>query len=109
MAGKSNIRSMRFSDTMIEMIESQAGDSFTAKFEALVTRCMWELPRKEEELNYVQAQIRKEYARLDRIRKAAGDLESKLNSYNSNMQYYVQQSKQAVNSIDQLIKDVTQN
>lgn len=108
MASKSNIRSMRFSDTMIEMIESQAGETFTAKFEALVTRCMWELPKKEEELKFVQSRIRNEYARLDRIRKAANDLEQKLNSYNSNMQYYVQQSKQAVNSIDQLIKDVTQ-
>lgn len=80
MAGKSNIRSMRFSDTMIEMIESQAGDTFTAKFEALVTRCMWELPKKEEELRYVQAQIRNEYARLDRIRRHANQMETTINS-----------------------------
>lgn len=33
---KNNIRSMRFSDCMIEII--------TQKFEALATRCMWELP-----------------------------------------------------------------
>ena len=49
MAQKSNIRSMRFSDEIIQMIESQAGETFTAKFEALVTRCMWELPQKEQE------------------------------------------------------------
>ena len=45
MAKKNNIRSIRFSDEMIEAIESQTGETFTAKFEALVTRCMWELPK----------------------------------------------------------------
>lgn len=57
MAKKNNIRSIRFSDEMIEMIESQAGETFTAKFEALVTRCMWELPRKEQELKGIQERI----------------------------------------------------
>lgn len=58
MASKNNIRSMRFSDTMIEMIEAQVGDTFTAKFEALVTRCMWELPKKEAELEQLERRIR---------------------------------------------------
>lgn len=58
MEKKSNIRSMRFSDTMIEMIESQVGNTFTAKFEALVTRCMWELPAKEKELKSLERRIR---------------------------------------------------
>ena len=60
MAKKNNIRSIRFSDEMIEMIESQAGESFTAKFEALVTRCMWELPAKEKELEFIKKQISQE-------------------------------------------------
>ncbi len=64
MATKSNIRSMRFSDTMIEMIESQVGDTFTAKFEALVTRCMWELPAKEKELERIKREIEREGRRL---------------------------------------------
>lgn len=75
---KSNIRSMRFSDEMMEMIESQAGDSFTAKFEALVTRCMWELPRKEEELRQIQAQIENERKNLRLIRERKQKLESNL-------------------------------
>lgn len=61
---KSNIRSMRFSDTMIEMIEAQAGDTFTAKFEALVTRCMWELPEKERQLTVIQERIDRKGRRL---------------------------------------------
>lgn len=78
MAKKNNIRSIRFSDEMMEMIESQAGDSFTAKFEALVTRCMWELPRKEEELRQIQAQIENERKNLRLIRERKQKLESNL-------------------------------
>lgn len=78
MAKKNNIRSIRFSDEMMEMIESQAGDSFTAKFEALVTRCMWELPRKEEELRQIQAQMEDEHKNLRLIRERKQKLESNL-------------------------------
>ena len=78
MAKKGNIRSMRFSNEILEMIESQAGDTFTAKFEALVTRCMWELPKKEQELNNIQEQIKYERKRLERIRKAGNEIESKM-------------------------------
>ena len=64
MASKSNIRSMRFSDTMIEMIESQVGDTFTAKFEALVTRCMWELPAREKELEAIKKEISRKQQKM---------------------------------------------
>lgn len=57
MAQKNNIRSIRFSDEMAELIDRQVGDTFTQKFENLVTRCVWELPVKEQELARVQAQI----------------------------------------------------
>ena len=67
MANKSNIRSMRFSDEIIEMIESQAGETFTAKFEALVTRCVWELPQKEQELRGLNNAIREKREQLGRM------------------------------------------
>ena len=57
MAGKKNIRSIRFSDELAELIDRQAGDTFTQKFEGLITRCVWELPRKEAELKRLQSQI----------------------------------------------------
>ena len=69
MANKSNIRSMRFSDEIIEMIESQAGETFTAKFEALVTRCVWELPQKEQELRGLNNAIREKREQLGRMSK----------------------------------------
>lgn len=46
MANKNNIRSIRFSDELAELIDRQVGRTFTEKFENLVTRCVWELPKK---------------------------------------------------------------
>lgn len=66
MAGK-NIRSMRFSDEIIQMIESQTGENFTQKFENLVTRCMWELPQKERELASINEMIRTRREQLGRM------------------------------------------
>ncbi len=41
---KNNIRSIRFSDELTELIDRQAGSSFTEKFENLISRCVWEIP-----------------------------------------------------------------
>ena len=58
MAGKPNIRSIRFSDELAELIERQVGNSFTEKFENLITRCVWELPQKEVELEQLEKKLR---------------------------------------------------
>ena len=57
MAGKNNILSIRFSDELAELIDQQIGDTFTAKFENLITRCVWELPQKEKQLEEIQKRI----------------------------------------------------
>lgn len=57
MAKKNNIRSIRISDDIAALIEQQAGNNFTEKWENLVTRCIWELPHKEQELAAIQQQI----------------------------------------------------
>ena len=44
MATKPNIRSIRFSDELAELIDRQAGNTFTEKFENLVT-CGAEQPQ----------------------------------------------------------------
>lgn len=83
MAGKNNIRSIRISDKMAELIDQQAGTNFTEKWEGLVTRCVWELPRQEERLKAVQDQIKAEQQRLynlqratEQLRMLEGDLKS---------------------------------
>ena len=102
---KSNIRSMRFSDEVIEMIESQAGESFTAKFEALVTKCMWELPRKEQELKVIQERIDNQKKHLAKIQKQANDLDSHIWKLNSQIQSYSTMMKQATSNLSKLINE----
>ena len=58
MAAKNNIRSIRFSDELAE----------------LVTRCVWELPQKEKQLASIQADIRREQERLYNLRRATEQL-----------------------------------
>ena len=102
MAKKNNIRSIRFSDEIIEMIESQAGDTFTAKFEALVTRCMWELPKKEQELKSIQERIDYQRKQLSRISQKVNELERSMNNTRYSMENYERTMKQAVKNLEQL-------
>lgn len=74
MAGKNNIRSIRISDEMAELIDRQAGSNFTEKWENLVTRCVWELPRQEERLEAVQEKIKQEQERLYNFQRATEQL-----------------------------------
>ncbi len=74
MATKPNIRSIRFSDELAELIDRQVGDTFTEKFEGLITRCVWELPQKEAELKRIQKEISEEMNRLYKFRKATEEL-----------------------------------
>ena len=47
---KNNIRSVRFSDEMIEIINQQVGENFTQKFERMVYNCYMLLPEKERQV-----------------------------------------------------------
>lgn len=65
---KNNIRSIRFTDELVELIDRQVGDTFTARLENLVTRCVWEQPERERQLAELDRQIavkRKELMRLN--------------------------------------------
>ena len=74
MAAKNNIRSIRFSDEMAELIDRQQGDTFTQKFENLITRCVWELPEKERELEQLEARIQEKREQLLKMTAQAGEL-----------------------------------
>ena len=51
---KGILKSIRIPEDILEMIEAQPGESFTAKFENLVRRCVQELPQKERELKGIK-------------------------------------------------------
>lgn len=75
MAGKPNIRSIRFSDELAELIERQVGNSFTEKFEGLITRCVWELPQKEEELKDIEDSIQRQRVLFWKLKEKREKLE----------------------------------
>lgn len=88
MAQKNNIRSIRFSDEMADLIDRQVGRTFTEKFENLITRCVWELPQKEEQLKRIQEQIDQERQRLYDLQTTAGKLK-RLKMYIENAEDHV--------------------
>ena len=87
MATKPNIRSIRFSDELAELIDRQAGNTFTEKFENLVTRCVWKLPQKEAELERLEEKIQQERKRLAELQKRRTKLEQIMQSFQQNLDY----------------------
>lgn len=102
MAGKSNIRSMRFSDKIIQMIESQTGETFTQKFENLVTRCMWELPQKEKELKQIQKQISRERENLRTLMRAKETFTRNLNALEYSMTNLAREAERSYKALEQI-------
>lgn len=80
MARKNNIRSIRFSDELAELIDRQVGDTFTQKFENLITRCVYELPKKEEQLAYYDQEIEKRRKQLDQLAQRVMKYSAQLNN-----------------------------
>ena len=80
MATKNNIRSIRFSDELAELIEQQQGRSFTDKFETLITRCVWELPARTSELEQLEKRIQEKREQLRKMTAQAGELHMTLNT-----------------------------
>lgn len=80
MAIKNNIRSIRFSDELMEIINNQVGDNFNQRFERLVYKCYMLLPEKERQLRELENQIAQRRRQLEdlvnRYHSAAGCLRS---------------------------------
>lgn len=65
---------LRLDEDMIDAINQQIGDNFTQRFEAMVTRCLFELPALEQRMDEVRADIRRERDRLYELSKMVQDL-----------------------------------
>lgn len=78
MANKTNIRSIRFSDEMAELINQQIGDNFTEKFENLIRQCVWEAPAAERKVKILEAEIRRKQEQFEKLRHQHVDLRNHL-------------------------------
>ena len=85
MAKKKNIRSIRFSDEIIEIIEAQEGETFTAKFETLIRKCYQEIPAKEQELNSLNRAIKERREQLGRMTNKCESYRRRLQSMDQNI------------------------
>lgn len=85
MATKNNIRSIRFSDELAELIERQVGDTFTQKFEDLITRCVYELPEKERQLEQYEQAIRDRRQQLTDLSRKATEYAAELRALERQM------------------------
>ncbi len=75
MAAKTNIRSIRLSDELMEVIEAQVGETFTEKYERLISRCVFEMPAKEKELEDLNRRIQEAERTLEDRRRQAAELQ----------------------------------
>ena len=95
-------KTLRLSDEIIETIEAQPGDNFTAKFEALVTRCVWELPKKEQELARIQERINYKHDQLRKLDTRIIKLENNIRITQTAAEQYNYQLRASA----QLLKDL---
>ena len=102
MAQKSNIRSIRFTDELYELIDRQEGDTFTQKLENLVTRCVWELPKKEEELKGIQKLIDQERKNLRYIQ----DTKRKIENNIRDLQYTLENANRQVKRVTEALERI---
>ena len=75
MAGKNNIRSIRFSDELMEVIEAQAGETFTEKYEGLIRRCVFEEPEVRRRVEELRKELQQMEETLVERRKQAAELQ----------------------------------
>lgn len=85
---KNNIRSIRFSDKLATLINQQVGDTFTQKFENLITRCVWEVPAAEKRLEQIQEEIKRKRQRLYDLQWATEQLRMLENDIKSAQRYF---------------------
>lgn len=69
MPKKSNLKSVRISDEVMEYIFSCEGNGFNQKFENIVLFCMKEEARKRSILKSLDAEIQQKYRQLGSIRE----------------------------------------
>jgi len=100
MAQKGNIRSIRISDQMAELIDQQVGNNFTEKWENLVTRCVWELPKAEQRLEEVKKQIQNERERLHELHDLYNKLRRTFEELQRRMSSLTVAVNQAINELD---------
>ena len=79
MSTKSNIRSFRFSDEVMEIIDSQAGDNFSEKLETLIFKAYKLVPDMEKKAAELDTQIKQAHKDLTSLQRKHQKISTSLN------------------------------
>lgn len=74
MAKKSNLKSVRLSDQVMDYVINFEGDGFNQKFENLVLFCMEQEETKKQKIAFLDQQIVKQYKKLDALRQLTSEI-----------------------------------
>ena len=95
---KSCIKTIRFSDEMIDIIEQQIGDNFTQKFERLVYNCCMLAEQKAVEIQILdkriaeQRKLMRDYMmKLTKLTPMVGTIERNLNVIEHHLEEYIKE------------------
>ena len=89
MNNKTILKSIRISEDMADLIDQQAGCTFTEKWENLVTRCIYEIDHAEQRLDWYRNQIQAEREKLDTLQKQRRKIEQTMTMIQSRLDYWM--------------------
>ena len=67
---KNNIRSIRFSDELMEIVNQQIGENFNQKFERLIYNCYMLAGEKQKEIQRLDDQIKAKREQLAKLQNS---------------------------------------
>ena len=74
MAKKSNLKSVRLSDQVMDYVINFEGDGFNQKFENLVLFCMEQEESKKQRITLLDQQIAKQYKKLYALQQISSEI-----------------------------------
>ena len=101
MAKKSNLKSVRLSDQVMDYVINFKGDGFNQKFENLVLFCMEQEETRKQKIAFLDQQIVKQYKKLDALRQ----LTSEIGDVRRALTHLERQANDLSELMDELLED----
>jgi predicted transcriptional regulator len=101
MAKKSNLKSVRLSDQVMDYVINFEGDGFNQKFENLVLFCMEQEETKKQRITLLDQQIAKQYKKLYALQQ----LSSEIGDVRRALTHLERQANDLSELMDELLED----
>ena len=101
MVKKSNLKSVRLSDQVMDYVINFKGDGFNQKFENLVLFCMEQEETRKQKIAFLDQQIIKQYKKLDTLQQ----LTSEIGDVRRALTHLERQTNNLSELMDELLED----